>query len=247
MLGTLEYEECGKMNNAEVFIEKYKELERVVRETYHLKQEDSISYYLTHQEKYRKYKADIQYCQDIRNWLQHERKVNSEFAILPNEAIIGFIDSLISKIEGRKRCSDIAIWEKDIYWRSLDDRVKDAMQEMRKRTYTHVPILDSDRRVIGVFDENSVFDCLADAGIVDIDDALRFETIQKYLSVSGREMEEFIFMKAAEYVDELEDRVEQAFRKGKRVGMAFLTADGRQTSPLFGIVTPWDIIAADRD
>lgn len=60
-------------------------------------------------------------------------------------------------------------------------------------------------------------------------------------------MKEFVFIKAAEYVDELEDRVEQAFCKGKRVGMAFLTADGGQTSPLFGIVTTWDIIAADRN
>lgn len=235
------------MNNAEVFIEKYKKLERVVRETYHLKMNDSISTYLGQQEKYWKYRADIQYCQDIRNWLQHERKVNSEFAILPNEAVISFIDSLICKIEGRKRCADIAIREKDIYWRSLDDGVKEAMQEMRKRTYTHVPILDAERRVIGVFDENSIFDYLADEGIVDIDDHLCFGTIQKYLSVSGREMEEFIFMRSTEYVDELENRVERAFRKGKRVGMAFLTADGRQTSPLFGIVTPWDIIAADRD
>ena len=235
------------MNNAEVFIEKYKELERVVRETYHLKQADSISYYLTQQEKYRKYKADIQYCQDIRNWLQHERKINSEFAILPNEAIIGFIDSLISKIAGRKKCADIAIRENGICWRSLDDGVKEAMQMMRRSTYTHIPILDSGKRVIGVFDENSIFDYLADMGIVDIDDDLRFKNLQKYISITDREMEEFVFLKATEYVDELEDMVERAFRKGKRVGMAFLTADGRQTSPLFGIVTPWDIIASERD
>ena len=235
------------MNNADVFIEKYKELERMVRDTYHLKQEDSISYYLTRQEKYRKYKADIQYCQDIRNWLQHERKVNAEFAILPNDAIIGFIDNLISKIAGRKRCADIAIRGKDIYWRSLGDSVKDAMQEMRRCMYTHVPILTADQRVIGVFDENSIFDYLADEGIIDIDDDLRFDTIQKYISVTGREMEEFIFIKSTVYVDDLEDLIEKAFHNGKRVGMAFLTADGRQASPLYGIVTPWDIIAAEND
>lgn len=235
------------MNNAEVFIEKYKELERVVRKTYNLAEADSITYYLTKQEKYRKYKEDLRYCQRVRNWLQHERKVSAEFAILPNEVIIGFVDNLISKIAGRKRCLDIAVRENSICWRSLDDSVREAMQVMRKSTYTHIPILDSDKRVIGVFDENSIFYYLADMGIVDIDDDLRFKNIQKYISITGREMEEFVFLNPDEYVDELEVMVEQAFRKGKRVGMAFLTVDGIQTAPLLGIVTPWDIIASERD
>ena len=112
---------------------------------------------------------------------------------------------------------------------------------MRQRTYTLVPILDDKQHVIGVFDENSIFDYLAGEGIIDVDEDLQFRSIQKYLSVSAREMEEFLFLRPSAYLEDMEALIDQAFNKFTRVGMAFLTQDGKKASPLFGIVTPWDI------
>ena len=43
----------------------------------------------------------------------------------------------------------------------------------------------------------------------------------------------------------LEKIFEKHFRKGQRVGMAFLTADGKATSKLMGIITPWDMIGKE--
>ena len=43
-----------KPSNADIFIEKYKELEQAVRAEYHLSDGDSISYYLGHKTKYKK-------------------------------------------------------------------------------------------------------------------------------------------------------------------------------------------------
>ena len=40
------------MSNAELFIDKYKQLEEVVRTVYNLKYSDSISYYLSGQMQY---------------------------------------------------------------------------------------------------------------------------------------------------------------------------------------------------
>ena len=57
-------------------------------------------------------------------------------------------------------------------------------------------------------------------------------------------MEEFIFVKASLYVDDLEKKFEEATDKGKRIGMAFITVSGKPDSPLVGIITPWDILGA---
>ena len=230
------------MTNSEIFLEKYKQLEETVRSTYNLRNEDSISYYLSGQSKYKRYADDIRYCQDVRNLLSHKKKISNSFAVEPNEKMIQFIENLTSSIKNRPKCSDIQIKFKDVYWRSISDNVKTTMSVMRDKLFTHVPILDEDGFVIGVFDENSVFTYIADEEIVSIDENLKFTDIKNYLSTTGREMESFVYIKATAYVEELESIIEEAFSKGQRIGLAFVTLNGSPKDKLQGIITPWDII-----
>lgn len=234
------------MTQAELYIEKYKTLEKVVRDTYGLNYADSISFFLSRQDGFSKYKEDIRYCQEVRNWLQHSKKVNGQFAITPNDAVLQFIDALIAKVRNRPRCIDAAVKIESVYTETLDGKVKNTIAEMRKRQFAHIPIVRGGV-VIGVFDENSVFNYLAEEQQVRIDEELTFGEIEKYTRLDNREMEIFTFAPCHTYLDELEERFEKAFHQGKRIGMAFLTADGQRTSPLKGIITAWDIIAADTE
>lgn len=230
------------MKNSEIFLEKYKQLEDIVRYTYKLGEGDSISHYLSGQSKYKRFADDIRYCQKVRNLLCHEKKVSDSFAVEASASMIDFIDKLIDNIKKRPKCCDIQIKFADVCWRSLNDTVKDAMTEMRNKLFTHIPILNEDGHVIGVFDENSVFTYIADEEIVAIDESLTFADVQKHLSLEGREMESFVYVKATSYVDELEEKIESAFNMGKRIGLAFVTASGSNKDKLQGIITPWDII-----
>lgn len=225
-----------------MFLERYKELEEVVRSTFNLKYEDSISYYLGSENKFKRYANDVRYCQEVRNLLSHKKKIDDTFAVEPTEQMIKFITQLIELIRNRARCSDIQIGISQVYWQPLCGSVKATMKEMRRKVFTHIPILE-EGVVIGVFDENSVFSYLADEEIIEIDDNLTFNAIRKYLSVNGRDMEEFIFYKASGYVENLEIEFERAFKRGKRIGIVFLTQSGKPNEKLQGIITPWDIIA----
>ena len=235
---------CHKMNNADIYIEKYKQLEKAVRDTYHLKQGDSISRFLCSHEKYAKLADDIRYCQEVRNWLQHESKVNSEFAILPSDEMLRFIDDLIEKVNSPLRCGDIFVKYEKIFWRNMQASVRDTVRTMRQRGFSHVPVLKNGM-VVGVFDENSVFNYLADNGSVSLDGNLKLTDIEKYLSLDGRKTERFLFVKTATCVEDLEEKIQHESKRGNRVVMAFVTATGKQNSQLRGIVTPWDIINAD--
>lgn len=75
---------------------------------------------------------------------------------------------------------------------------------------------------------------------------MTFEEIKTYLSLDGREMEKFIFFSPTGYVEELEAKFEEAYRKGKRIGVAFITPTGKRTEKLQGIITPWDILASTK-
>ena len=232
------------MNNADVYIEKFKLLERAVRDTYHLKQGDSISRFLCSKEKYAKLADDIRYCQEVRNWLQHESKVNDEFAIIPSDEMIDFIDSLIEKVNSPLRCEDIAIKFERLFWRNMQAGVRDTIQTMHQRGFSHVPILRGGA-VVGVFDENSVFNYLADNCSLSLEGNLKLHNIQKYLELEGRKTERFLFVKPTTYVDDLQEKIHQETKSGNRVVMAFMTATGKQNSQLKGIVTPWDILNAE--
>ena len=191
------------MDNSQLFIEKYKELEAIVRKSYGLPEQDSISYFLKKQDKFNRYYDDISFCQEVRNFMQHKKKINSRFAIEPNDAMLAFIEQLITRVASRPQCKDICIKFKDIEWRSPSDSVKASIKTMREKVYTHIPIIDNGV-LIGVFDENSLFNYVAENEIVDVDDKLTFNDIMQYLSVKDREMEEFLFVKATMYVEDLE-------------------------------------------
>ena len=231
------------MTNAEIFIDKYKQLEEVVRSAYNLKNSESISYCLNEQAKFQKFRDDIKYCQEVRNLLSHKKKVSNSFAVEPSQQMITFIEGLIQKIQKRPRCSDIQVKIGQVYWQTVGGNVKETIKAMREHLYTHTPILENGT-VIGVFDENSIFCYLADEEIVEISSELTFNDIKRYISLNGREMEDFLFFKPTQYVEELENKFEEYYKKGKRVGIAFLTQNGTATEKLQGIVTPWDIISA---
>ena len=230
------------MDNSQLFIEKYKELESVVRKTYGLPEQDSISYFLKKQDKFNRYYDDISFCQEVRNFMQHKKKINGRFAIEPNDAMLAFIEQLITRVASRPQCIDICIKFNDIEWRSPSDSVKAAIIIMRQKVYTHIPIIENGV-LVGVFDENSLFNYVAENEIIDVDDTLSFNDILQYLSVKDREMEEFLFVKSTMYVEDLEKEIQKYFYKNKRVGIAFLTVNGRENEPIQGMITPWDIIS----
>ena len=234
------------MNNADIFLDKYKQLEEVVKSTYKLNgkdNQDSVARYLENQNRFKAFKDEIEYCREVRNLLAHKKKINNDFAVVPSERMIEFIDTLIEKVRSRTKCLSIAIDLQHVFWQDLNGNVKDAMKMMQQKLYTHVPILENGV-VVGVFDENSVFNYLADEEIVCFDDNLTFEDIKSFLSLADREMEEFVFIGRNCYVDELEEKIEQAFHRGKRIGLAFITENGKATQRIQGIITPWDIISA---
>ena len=74
-----------------------------------------------------------------------------------------------------------------MYCRTIDDSVVATIEEMRRNTFTYVPIVDG-KKVIGIFDENSLFFYVADKGTVDLED-FYFAAIKDYIGLDGREME----------------------------------------------------------
>lgn len=230
------------MNRSEEFIEDYKKLEEAVRRVYRLTREQSVIGELKKQRGFENLKAEIQSCADLRNFLQHNARLGEDFAAEPTEAAIAFVNELTAMVNNRPRCRDICVLKKDIIWRRLEDPVQPAIAQMRAEGHSSIPIL-RDGRVIGVFDERSLFQYISQFGAAGFPSTLTFRDLQPYISVSERDMQLFAFASMNAYVDDVVALFERQLENGKRVRLVLLTNSGKPTDRIRGILTPWDIIA----
>lgn len=233
------------MTNADVFIQHYKELEEVVRYVYNLSVVDFISMPFSKSKESRQFRDEIMYCKEVRNLLQHKKKICDNYAIQPSDEMINFISALIEKIKGKQKCCDILIPFSQLYCRTISDFVKPAMIKMRQKSFSHIPIIH-EKKVIGVFNASSMFSYVADEEIVEVDDKLKFSDIEKYLDFNTNDLEVFRFERMDIYVDDLQQRFKEEFEKGKRIGMLFITQNGKNGEGILGIITPWDILANNK-
>ena len=147
-------------------------------------------------------------------------------------------------VNNRSRCRDICVLKKDIVWRGPDDPVKPAIEQMRLLGHSSIPIL-RDGRVIGVFDERSLFQYVSQCGgnVFPAAGTLTFRDLEPYTSVTERNMQAFAFASMNAYVDDVVALFEKQLENGKRIRLVLLTNSGKPTDRLRGILTPWDIIA----
>jgi len=233
------------MSNAEEFIEKYKVFESAVRTTYGLSNEESVRIFLCRQPEFVRYQAEIVCCQETRNLLQHQPKIRGEYPVEPSAKLVETLDFLTAKVLDKETCMDVCVKASNIFSAKLHDSVKEAMATMRLKHYTCIPIIDDENRVVGIFSEGSIFDYLADEGIVELSEELRFSDLKDYIDVEGREGTLNLFVPYNYPVYKLLNRIESAMNAKERFQVAIVTNGGKKSEPMQGLVTLWDIVAGN--
>jgi len=233
------------MSNAEEFIEKYKEFESAVRTTYRLDNEESVRMFLCRQPEFSRYQAEIVCCQETRNLLQHQPKIRGEYPVEPSRKLIETLDFLTAKVLDRETCKDICVKANAVFSVKPHDSVKSAMATMRAKRYSCAPVVDDEGKVLGIFSEGSMFDYLADEGIVELSETLCFEDLKGYTDPDGREGVLNLFLPYNYPVDKLLNRIESATNAKERFQVAIITNTGNRSEPMQGLVTTWDVIAGE--
>lgn len=231
---------------AEEFLDKYKQLESITQRKYSTaisKSGDTPIHFLEQHRDFVKYAQGLVSCRIIRNVIQHNQKLNGAFPIEPSAQMVDFLDEVIQRVQNRKKCTQAGVPFSKMYCRTIDDTVSPTIDKMRKETFTHVPIIE-ERKVIGIFDENSLFCYIAEEGIVDLE-GLTFRDILDYISLDEREMEVFSFHSRKTYLDELRDEFQRQFDMNKRLGVAFITENGKRNESVTHMLTAWDVIGQE--
>lgn len=232
--------------NADIFIQKFKELEAAIRSTLGLNDWDSITKAISGKEEYAGIKDNLKYCQDIRNILQHKVKIDGEYPVQPTDELIEMLDDVTVRFTNRQKADKIMIPRKDIFCRKLEDNIFATIPYMRNSAHNHVPILGQSGNVVGVFTAVSFLKIMADRKDHKDDKSLIFQDVTDYISFDHHATEEYRFIKGNLYVDELKVLFENLYSNGKRLSMVFITDNGKEDGKLQGIITPWDILGKEQ-
>ncbi len=231
-------------NPTELFLEKYRALESLVVNTYHVRQNESAINYLMRRSEFQKYREELDFCREVRNLLTHNPKINGAYLVEPSHEMIAILDKLLHKIEHPLTAIDIAVGRKEILFRGKDGFVRAVMAAMRDRAISHVPILEQER-VIGVFSEYTLLSYLVDQGYKGIAVELRFSDMAEYLALDRYPGESFAFIPPDLSADRIEKIFDAATKDGKRIGLLFVTVDGKPQGKLLGIISAWDMAGVD--
>ena len=227
------------MNNSEIFIEKYKHFEALIRSSYDLRNDVSLVSFLNTLESFQPFRESFRYIQDVGNILQHKYKINNEYPVEVSKSLIDELDRITELFSNRKRCKDIMTPFKKVYTADIDDSLEKVISSLSDKMYNHVPILENNR-LCGVFDEISLYEMHIKG--VRITPELKFKDIKQFITLNSRRNEKFIFFNENAYIDELIREFDRAYDEGKRIGLVFLNTTGKIDNFFTGIISTNDIL-----
>lgn len=232
-------------NNGE-FIRKYNELDCLIGEKFNRESDDSSIYFLINKyrrsriEKERAYSTKLDSIRKIRNLMVHESGIIDELFTVSDD-VINFLDELIDYLRNPVRAKDVMTPLSKLIYGKKEDYLYYLIEKIVKDGISNIPILDEEKKVIGVFNSDVLLNLSLDK--VKVNNETKILDIMNYVKLNNQLNLRFIFVTGEYEIDVLNDYF--AFSKEqykKRLPIIFVSVSGKETSQLLGIVSPIDLI-----
>ena len=185
----------------------------------------------------------LTYIKDVRNALQHPQHGSEGPAVQVSESFLDEAKAVLRYLKAPPTAKSVGVPRKEIKAANMTDRLGDLADEIKQKGFSHVPILDEDSVVIGVFNEAAVFDHLWADEVTIISRDMQISDIFPHCRLDADHTEKFRFVSPRKSVDNLVDIFLALESPTTRVGAVFVTASGKKTEPINRLITPWDVMA----
>ena len=234
------------MQNNDEFIRKYNELDCLIGEKFNRESDDSSIYFLINKyrrsriEKERVYSTKLDSIRKIRNLMVHESGIIDELFTVSDD-VINFLDELIDYLRNPVRAKNVMTPLSKLIYGKKEDYLYYLIEKIVKDGISNIPILDEEKKVIGVFNSDVLLNLSLDK--VKVNNETKILDIMNYVKLNNQLNLRFIFVTGEYEIDVLNDYF--AFSKEqykKRLPIIFVSVSGKETSQLLGIVSPIDLI-----
>lgn len=191
-----------------------------------------------------RYTYELRSFSKLSNMLVHDGNgTNHAPLIEPTEFAVKRYRELADLIMRPKKALNIAVRRELLFTVKLSDLATEVMAEMNKHTFTHAPVI-KDGKMVGVFSENTVFSYLVNEGQSLIDEETTIADFKDFIGLDDHPSEKFVFVSSSSTAMEVREIFSNAVRDGIRIGMIFVTANGKADESLLGVITAWDLAKA---
>ncbi len=234
------------MNNNADFLRKYNELDALIGDKFNREDDDSSIYFLIN--KYRKSRIEIERIYSnkldsvrrIRNLMVHESGIIDTLFDVSDD-VIAFLDELISYLRNPVRARDVMTPTKKLILGKEEDSISLLIKKMIEDGISNIPVVNDQNIVIGIFNSDVLLDLHLNN--VHLDKNSKIKDIKDYIALESQLNLRFIFVTKEYEIDVLNDYFSMSKEVyKKRLPAIFVSENGKQNSPLLGVISPIDLI-----
>lgn len=234
------------MNNNAEFLRKYNELDALIGEKFNREEDDSSIYFLIN--KYRKSRIEIERIYSnkldsvrrIRNLMVHESGIIDSLFDVSSD-VLDFLDELISYLRNPVLAQDVMTPTKKLILGREDDLISVLIRKVIEEGISNIPIVDEKNVVIGIFNSDVLLNLFVNN--YHINENSRIKDIKEFTSLESQLNLRFIFVTKEYEIDVLNDYFSMSKEMyQKRLPIIFVSQNGKQNSPLIGVISPIDLI-----
>lgn len=230
------------MKPGELFLNTYRDLEELLCAKYGMRS-GAVQEFAAREGK--RYSEDLNLCRDIRNLLSHHAEVDGSDAVIPSEAVQRRLEEILAYAKDPPRALSVSTRLENLFRAEPEDKVSYLTDAMERRGYSHVPVLDKEHRLTGVFSVSTLFSyakrhpdfSFKELTVGDMADCLPPES---------HATEKFGFVDRDAGLGEIRDSFKSNGPSSRRVAAVFVTSDGTAGGKVLGMITPWDIIKKEK-
>jgi predicted transcriptional regulator len=190
----------------------------------------------------RRVRKMLGYVRDIRHLLQHPQHKSDGSALEISAPFLEEVQNLLGFLRKTETASTIGVARGKIYVAQPSETLGKLADLMKQKGYSHLPILDGDDVVVGLFNEAAVFDVLWSQNELIIDRSTLLSVLLEHCKLTDERTEIFRFVKPQTSHDELVKSFRALGSANRRLGAVFVTASGKAKEPIQRMITAWDVL-----
>ncbi|MBH0064166.1 CBS domain-containing protein [Psychrobacter sp. SZ93C1] len=229
------------MNNSEKFLEIYNNLDQYLKKE--IRADDYVSY--TNKVKNSKntvvnrFKDELLSFGTLRNAIVHNPKIDNKAIAEPHDRTVERFNEIYETINNPKKV--IPTFQFDVLGANKDDYINDILKQMKQKSFSQFPVLDSNEAIIELINNNTISRWLAseidENGTIIVDGV----TVEKLIpEIEFKRNYKFISRDTSIYkaYDLFLNHINE---KERNLDVLFITHNGKETEKLLGLITISDL------
>ena len=230
------------MDTCEAFLNAYRELEEALEAKYGQRSGVVQSYASGDGSRYYE---ELTLFRETRNLLSHHARIDGEHPVLPSESSLKKLLEIVDFVKNPPVALSVATPRESLFLAKMTDSIFYISDVMESRGYSHIPILEGDGSLKGVFSVGTLLTFAKSNKNRSFSD-LKISDLEGYIPTEKHTTEKFAFCKRDAAAEDIKKLFTHKGPFKRRVAAVFVTSDGSERGRLLGMITPWDFFKSEK-